>query len=189
MRPSGVPHYELSDKERAKIFRENSWGFEAGWEDICPWNSFPSFVETENSCFLSFFSLLLPWQLFIFPPSPSDQIFIFLLIFFFSPVLFWGLLDNWSQRITKTTTQDQNRTSDWSALLVWDWYQVICINSKGSYLHVSFKLFLSLPLVFEIDSIVATTHSKQFKIDGQMDRRLWVISSKRGKHLEGSPDL
>lgn len=169
------PYHVAFAKEQAKICE--SW-----------WRSYLG--ERASTLFLIFFSVLYwDWEqlllsFFLFNialttfhfslQSSSDQIFIFLLIFFFYqsylPV-FW----------TFRGFKKKNYASFQSASLVWNWYHNMHKFQKFlSICTYSFKLLLSLP------SITDTTHSKQFNIDRGINRRLWVFSFKESKHLEGN---
>lgn len=140
------------------------------------WSPFLSFIEIENSCSLAFiFLFFIALQLFIFPLSlPQIK----------SSYFFWSFFNQscfpvfWTFHPTGLKQKTKNISSD---MYTFQRFLPICIPS--SY------FWPSLFLIFEMDTIVVLTHSKQFKIDRQMNKRLWVISFKQSKHLEGSTYL
>lgn len=137
------------------------------------WSPFLSFIEIENSCSLAFiFLFFIALQLFIFPLSLPQIKSSYFFWSFFNQSCFLNISSHWIKTKNKKHIK---------------WY--VYIPKILTYMY-SFKLFLtSLFLIFEMDTIVVLTQSKQFKIDRQMNKRLWVISFKQSKHLEGSTYL
>lgn len=78
---------------------------------------------------------------------------------------------------------NKNCTSCWSSPLVWNWYQVICISSKVSYLYV-FLQAISFPSTHS--SLTWTPLLSPPTLSNLKLKDKWTRGFEEGRHLEGN---